>query len=195
MSISKRFCTLFMFCSWSLSAAEPIGVVTAGAELKINGKNVNTVGAPNWPVVAGDELVTGGAGVVITFPDLTRFGLAPYTKVTLKSCDRCVAQLFQGSLEYSKPAGSNMEICALGHAVRPLAGTEGSVRIDNTGRILVKVAGREQVASGGRCACKAGAPWAAAASHTKLVVVVAATGATVAGTSVALTRGKEASAK
>src|SRR4051812_8353055 len=56
MSISKCFCTSFMLCSLSLSAAEPIGVVTAGPELKINGKNVNTSGAPNWPVAAGDEL-------------------------------------------------------------------------------------------------------------------------------------------
>src|SRR5437868_10936150 len=111
MSISKRFFTLCMFCSWSLFAAEPIGVVTAGLELKINGKNVNTAGAPNWPVAAGDELVTGGAGVVISFPDLSRFAMAPNTKITLKSCDRCVAQLFQGSLDYSKPAGSKMEIC------------------------------------------------------------------------------------
>jgi hypothetical protein len=191
----KTFCLFLLFGASFLGAAEPIAVVTADVGLTINGKAIKTAGAPNWPVAAGDELVTGTANAVLSFPDGARLTLEPNTKVALKSCDRCVVQLFQGSVDYSKPAGSKLEMCALGHPVRPVSGSEGSVRIDGSGNVVVKVADKEHVASSGTCACKAGAPWAATASHTKLAVIVAAGGAAVAATSVAVTRGAAASTK
>jgi hypothetical protein len=152
---------------------------------------LQTAGAPNWPVSAGDEIVTGTAGAVLVFEDGARIAMAPHTKLILQQCDRCIAQLFYGAVDYHKPADSKLEFCALGRPVRPDPGTDGSVTVVGSDKVIVKVAGQERVITTGSCPCDAGAPWVLAkagmSSATKIAIITAGTAA-AAGTAVAVTR-------
>jgi len=173
---------LFALLSGTLVAAEPFAVLTASGDIKLNGKPLPTVGAPNWPLELGDELITGVANAVVTFQDGMRIVLAPASKIVLKQCNHCVVQFFQGALDFDKPAGSKADICALGRPVRPAPGTQGSVIIEPPDKIVVKVASEEKVLTSGICPCKLGAPWGMVgmSNGTKVVIVVgvAAAGAT-----------------
>ncbi len=173
--------------------AEPVGVVTSGGDLSVSGKSLPTTGAPNWPISVGDVLVTGKQGAVITLTDGTVLKLAPMTKVALQQCDRCVAQLFSGSLDFVKPAGSLFEMCALGHPVRPAAATDGTVVVQGPKSVVLKTGGTVTDVSGAKCACNASTAWAATGMSTgaKVAIVAAAGGgATAAGLAVASANSK-----
>ncbi len=148
----------------------PLAVLTTGGEVELNGKVLRDEGVPNWPVDAGDEIQTGTKSALITFPDGLKATLAPHTRLVVQKCDRCVAQLYQGGLDYDKPAGSKAEICALGHPVRPAAGSRGSVVVESAEKVLVRVAGLEKVATVGKCGCGMSAA-------TKSVIAVSAVSA------------------
>jgi hypothetical protein len=173
----------------SLFADSPIATVNAPPDLKINGKTVPNTGAPNWPLAKGDELITGTSPAVISFPDGATVTMQPASKLILRTCDRCIIQFFEGTVDYSKPADSKLELCALGHPVRPAPATQGSVIIESQDKVIVKVAGKsDQVEARGKCPCDAGAPWATAGMTLKrkaaLVIIpgAAATAATIAVT-------------
>ncbi len=191
--MSRPLAVFALLFSSSLFAAGPVAVITGGTDIKVNKRPLQTAGAPNWPVAVGDEIVTG-TSAVLTFPDGARVTLGADTRVVIQQCDRCVVQLFRGTTQFVKPAGSKFEMCALGHPVRPSEGTEGSVTVEGKDKVVVRVAGTEQVVTSGTCSCDAGAAWLHAPSHVKTVVLVGA-GAAATGTTVALTRGKRASAQ
>jgi hypothetical protein len=170
-----------------LVAAEPVAVVTAGPGLKINGKAIETAGAPNWPIATGDEVVTTSAAAVVTLRDGGRVTMAPNTKLVIIECDRIVVQLFEGTADYNKPEGSKLEFCALGHPIRPAVGTQGSIIIENGERVVVRVGDTQQVASGGKCSCDAGAPWARSHKRRLALIILGLAGAG-AGTAVTVTR-------
>ena len=182
-------------CALSLYPGEPVAVVTTGGDLTVSGKTLPTVGAPNWPVAAGEVLVTGKQGSVVTLKDGTVLKLAPLTKVALQQCDRCVAQLFSGSLDYVKPAGSVFEMCALGHPVRPAADSQGSVVIQGPKSVVLKTGGVVTDLTGTKCACNASAAFGGAGMSTgaKVAIVAAAGGgATAVGLGVASANSKSA---
>ncbi len=187
----------FLLIAAPLFAAAPVATVTAGAGLTINGKPIPAAGAPNWPVAAGDTLVTADAPASLAFPDGARLALAPHTRVALQHCDRCVAQLFEGAVDYDKPAGSNFELCVVGRLVRPAAGTQGSVVVEGPDKVVVKTPGGEQLSSEGKCACNAGAPWATPgmSGKTKAAIVIAAAGGGATATTIALTKPDKKSKK
>jgi hypothetical protein len=189
----KRLALLVFLCTSLVLAADPIATATGGSNLQINGKAAATAGAPNWPMAIGDELLTGAAPAVVSFPDGTRLTLGAGTKIVLQVCDRCVAQLFQGLIEYHKPASSKLEVCALGHHVKPAAGSDGSIVVVGSEKVVVKVANKEQVASGGTCPCGTGSPWrktGMSADKKALLIVVPAA---AAGAAITLTSGAPAS--
>jgi hypothetical protein len=191
----KRLALLTVIAACVLLAAAPVATVTGGPDLKINGKVVATAGAPNWPLAAGDELLTGAATAVVSFPDAARLTMKANTKLVLQVCDRCIVQLFQGSLDYHKPPDSNLEVCALGHRIRPVPGADGSIAVVNEEEVVLKVADKEQVASGGTCPCRAGAPWGklGMSAKKKAALILVPAGAAAAGTAVGVTAGHAAS--
>jgi hypothetical protein len=65
-------------------AGTPTGVITTGSGLTINGKAVQSAGAPNWPVSAGDQISAGKQGAVVTLKDGTRVAVAPMSTIELK---------------------------------------------------------------------------------------------------------------
>jgi hypothetical protein len=193
--VLKRLAVLVILCTCLALAADPIATATGGPNLQINGKTAATAGAPNWPLAIGDELLTGAVPAVVSFPDGARLTLAAGTKIVVQVCDRCVAQLFQGSIEYHKSASSKLEVCALGHHVKPAAGSDGSIAVVNLEKVVVKVADKGQVASGGTCPCRTGAPWGKAgmSADKKALLILVPAAAAATGAAVAVTSGTPAS--
>jgi hypothetical protein len=177
---------LLVFLLTFALAAQPVATLTTGGYVKVNGNVIPTTAAPNWPLAASDEIVTVGDLAVITFPDGVIITLAKSTRVTLRVCDRCVVQLFEGAATYQMPASSKLQLCALGHPIKPGPDTEGTVSIDN-GRVFVQTVGQNQVEAGkGQCSCDAGAPWLS--THKKAVLIIAGAGAAATAATIAVTR-------
>jgi hypothetical protein len=131
--------------------------------------------------------VTAGDLAVITFPDGARVTLGKSTRVTLRVCDRCVLQLFEGAAAYKMPETSRLQLCALGHPVKPAPQTEGTVSIGSNGEVFVQVVGQAPVEVGkGQCACEAGAHWLT--NKKKAAIIIAAAGAAATVTTIAVTR-------
>ena len=178
---------LLVFLLTFALAAQPVATLTTGGYVKVNGNVIPTTAAPTWPLAASDEVATAGDLAVLTFPDGVIITLAKSTRVTLRVCDRCVIQLFEGAATYKMPVSSKLQICALGHPVKPAPGTEGTVSIGSTGDVYVQVVGQNQVEAGkGQCACEAGAPWLSTHKKAVVILVGAAAGATAA--TIAVTR-------
>jgi hypothetical protein len=173
-------------------SAQPVATLTTGGYIKVNGTVIPTTGAPTWPLAASDEVVTVGDVAVITFPDGVHVTMAKNTRATLRVCDRCVIQLYEGEVGYKMPETSKVQICALGHPVKPAPQTEGTVSIDNRGEVVVQVVGQGQVEAGkGQCACEAGAPWL---THRKeAILIIAGAGAAATAATIAVTRPSSAS--
>ncbi|MGC9970666.1 MAG: hypothetical protein ABSE56_08755 [Bryobacteraceae bacterium] len=168
-------------------SAQPVATLTTGGYVKVNGTVIPTTAAPNWPLAASDEIVTAEDVAVITFPDGVRVTLAKSTRVTLRVCDRCVVQLYVGAVTYKMPVSSKLQVCALGHPIKPAPETEGSVSIGANGEVFVQVVGQAQVEAGkGQCACEAGAPWLG--SHKTAVVIIAGAAAAATVAAIAVTR-------
>jgi hypothetical protein len=189
--LNRLFAILMLSCS--LMAAKPIATLTAGPGVTMNGRPLETTGAPNWPVSVKDKIATGDAAAVITFANGTTLTLGPNTKVAFQQCDRVVVQLFEGSVEYRMPADSSLEFCASGRPVQPARGASGSIVIQTPEQVLVKTDDEVRVVSTGTCSCDAGAPWFVKGMSAKSKVAIAvaaaaaATGATVAITTPAKT--------
>ena len=177
---------LFALSTGMLFAADPFAILTASGDIKLNGRPLPTVGAPNWPLEVGDELITGAAKAVLTFPDGMRIALAPASKVVLQQCGHSVVQFFQGALDYDKPADSKAELCALGRPVKPAPGSHGSVTIELPDKVLVRVASEQKVLTSGKCPCSLGAPWGIGgmSAGAKAAIVMGAAGATATAATV-----------
>jgi hypothetical protein len=176
-----------------LGAAEPLAVLTASGDIKLNGKPLPTAGAPNWPLDAGDEVLTGETGAVIAFSDSMRVTLGRDSRLVLQQCGRCVAQFYRGALDYDKPAGSKAEICALGRPVRPAPGSSGSVIAESAGKIVLRAGGEDKVLTTGKCPCNLGAPWAITGMSTGAKAGIAAGVAGAAATAGAIRATRPAS--
>ncbi len=150
---------LLALFSGTLPAAEPFAILTVSGDIKLNGKPLPTVGAPNWPLEAGDELTTGTANAAVVFSDGMRIRLAYNSKVAVQRCDHCVVQFYDGALDYDKPVQSKADICVLGRRVRPVPGSQGSVTIEPPDKVVVRVASEKNVLTSGKCPCKLAAPW------------------------------------
>lgn len=182
----RKYCFILIFAACAL-ASPPVATITAGPGVMLNGKPLRTNGAPNWPVSEGDEILTANASAVLAMTDGTVLTLRPHTRIVVQQCDRCIVQLFSGSVAFRKPASSNFEFCALGRPVRPQPDTEGTVIIEASDRVVVQATGEEQLIAAGHCACNAGAPWAATGKKAKIAIVAAAAAAAT-GVTVAVTR-------
>ncbi len=176
---------LMLLLSCAAYAADPVATVTTGGFLKVNGNVIPTTGAPTWPLYAGDEVITEPNTAVVTIlADGSRFMLGTVTRIVIKSCSRCVIQLWRGSTNWDTPKDANSEVCALGHPVDPKPLTKGVIKIDQNNKVIVTTPEEGQVeVRSGKCECGAGIPWLTG----KKAAIILATGAVAAlATGVAL---------
>jgi len=170
-----------------LAAAAPIATLTTGGPVKVNGTLVPTAGAPTWPLVLGDEIATTTQPAMMLFADGDRVTLAQNTRVNLPKCSPPVLDILEGTITYKMAPASKLLLCALGRPIKPERETEGSLTIEGPDKVVVRVAGKEQVqVPPGACPCEVPpAAWLTAKKVTVLVVVGAAS---VAGLTYGLTR-------
>lgn len=170
-----------------LAAAAPIATLSTGGPVKVNGTLVPTAGAPTWPLVLGDEIATTTQPAMMLFADGDRVTLAQNTRVNLPKCSPPVLDILEGTITYKMAPASKLLLCALGRPIKPERETEGSLTIEGPDKVVVRVAGKEQVqVPPGACPCEVPpAAWLTAKKVTVLVVVGAAS---VAGLTYGLTR-------
>ncbi|MGA2435682.1 MAG: hypothetical protein ABSG25_10395 [Bryobacteraceae bacterium] len=205
---------LTIVLSCAAYAADPVGTITAGGFLKVNGHVVPTKGTPTWPLFAGDEVITEpDAAMVMIADDGSRLALGTLTRIVIKNCagastamptamptatptapvtgnvvksyTRSVVQLHSGSVIWEASKDPKIQICALGHPVDPEPLSRGTVIIDEHSNVSVITPERGQVVvPKGSCGCFAGIPWL----HASTTTIVLATGAVAAlATGLALT--------
>lgn len=62
--------------------SQAVASVSGAGAFSINGASLAN-GVPSWPLMAGDQIVTGASSAVITLPDGTELELSPRSKVTI----------------------------------------------------------------------------------------------------------------
>lgn len=124
------------FRRYTLRAAAQLSLLLALGFIMANGRTVaragstNTftlrgadtppIGAPTWPVLAGDEIVAGVAPVSISFLDGSRVVLRPRSsaRVRLDEGGAPVLELRDASASFSLKPGSPVRLFAAGKPVR-----------------------------------------------------------------------------
>ncbi len=93
-------------------AAQPVGYVRSARELRINNVAMPTGGIRVWPVVTGDDLLTGAEPALIRLADGSRVTLAAKSraKVESGSGDRTIVRLLEGALDFQLSRASKAEI-------------------------------------------------------------------------------------
>lgn len=96
-----------------LTAASPVAKITSGEPFILSGAKVPVTGVANWPLVAGDEIVTAKAPGRIDFPDGSRVYVMPNSKlrVTVER-GRTLLRLEEGALSYRLARESRLGLAA-----------------------------------------------------------------------------------
>jgi hypothetical protein len=131
----RRFSVLRLFCyalllALVLTAASPVAKITSGEPFILSGAKVPVTGVANWPLVAGDEIVTAKAPGRIDFPDGSRVYVMPNSKlrVTVER-GRTLLRLDEGALSYRLARESRLGLTA--------GSRESLPRDSRGGRLLV----------------------------------------------------------
>lgn len=99
-----------------LVAAPPIAKYTSAGPFLLSGTSVPTDGIPNWPLVAGDEIVTKQAPGEADFADGTRILVLPNTRITFdRNGNRTLVRLMKGAVAYKFAKDSYVDLAAKSH--------------------------------------------------------------------------------
>lgn len=113
-------------------AAGPVGSVSSSAPFTLRGAPVKVAGVPEWPVLAGDEIVAGTAPAMITFRDGSRVQLNANSRAKVAVTGKqTVLRLTNGQLAYKLSSKSrSTDVAALGFGALPAESSEGLVSIN-----------------------------------------------------------------
>jgi len=120
-------------------AANPIGVLTSAGSLRLNGVSLPVEGVPNWPLTAGDEIITGSHPAVIVLHDQSRVKIDKKSRVMLKRlAGRVEVWILAGTLADLIPKLSETKIRLPGQPGEDLDldPSEGEVTVDENGGII-----------------------------------------------------------
>jgi hypothetical protein len=125
-----RFFSFGLILALALTAATPVAKITSGEPFILSGTQVPVAGVPNWPLVAGDEIVTAKAPGRIDFPDGSRVYVMPNSKLRITVEEkRTVVHLEEGALTYRLAKDSTLGLAA--------GSRESLPRDSRGGRLLV----------------------------------------------------------
>lgn len=92
-------------------AASPIGSIRSGESFFLSGVEMPVAGIRSWPVVEGDEIVTGSALAILSFPDGSRVTLAAGSHVKLEAGGPPTkVRLVTGSLRFQLSSAPKIDI-------------------------------------------------------------------------------------
>ena len=142
--------------------ARPIGTVSSARPLSLSGTTMSPTGAPSWPVMAHDELVTQGTTLFTTADNDTVIFNAN-TKARLDSLPitggappQTYILLREGGLTFDAKA-SRLYLCAGGRLFVPEVQAAGVIRIEANGTLTQGVS-RGVFAEQGQRSCTEAGP-------------------------------------
>jgi len=120
--------------AWRAKAA----TATATAPFKLRGAEVNPVGVPSWPVMAGDEIEAGTGPVTLTFDDGSKVALSPGAKGMVEVRNgKVVFVLKDGEALYDMKGPDSVTLMAQGKPVNPSA-MQGTYCVGCTGKAAAR---------------------------------------------------------
>ncbi|MGJ5813064.1 hypothetical protein [Paludibaculum fermentans] len=113
-------------------AAGPVATASSGEDFSLKGAVAPVAGVPSYPVMAGDEIRSGGAATVLRFKDGSKVTLAPHAAARVEDSGSQVAvRLLSGGGAYSFSQGSSVQLFAGNRSV-PTTGSTGSFSLPTT---------------------------------------------------------------
>ena len=109
-----------------LSAAQPVASATSNAPFTLHGTEVDTVGTPTWPVMEGDEIVSGPKPVTLNFKDGSRLMLQKNSKAKVTAVKGAVVlDMIAGAVLVATLTSKSKVVVA--SQSQPIAATQGQV--------------------------------------------------------------------
>ena len=106
-------CMLTMVCLVGL-AQRPVATITSSEAFELSGVRVPVAGVPQWPLVSGDEVVSGNAPALVSFSDGSRVTMNAHSRVRLQvSGKETVLRLLKGDMAYKVGKSSPVRLAAL----------------------------------------------------------------------------------
>ena len=109
------------FLANAVPAQTQIASAGSSGPFELRGASVNSeAGVPSWPLIAGDEIVTGDSPVIVTFPDGSTVTIGVGSKATMEMSGQTPAlDLTSGSLQFALKSRSSMTILQYGQVISP----------------------------------------------------------------------------
>jgi hypothetical protein len=121
-----RILTTFAIASWVAAtafAAAPVGTASSSGAFDLNGIAMAPEGVSSWPVIAGDEVRSGAAPVIIRFQDGSRMTLGEQSRVRLTATGDAVSvNLIGGQAQFALSTDSSMQVLNQGRQVGTRSG-------------------------------------------------------------------------
>jgi len=115
-----------------------LATATSTQPFTLNGQTVNPSGVPNWPVMAGNEIVAGSAPVTLTFSDGSRISLAPGSRARVEDVGgKLTFRLLEGEAAYDLRGLDSVSLIAIDRVVKP-SGLRGTYAIAGARRSAAK---------------------------------------------------------
>lgn len=128
-----RLLCLAVILGLPLAAASPVAKITSGEPFILSGTRVPVAGIPNWPLVAGDEVVTAKAPGRIDFADGSRVYVMPNSKIKITvESGRTVVRLEEGALSYTFAKDSTAGVAARSNGAISKDSREGRLLLDGS---------------------------------------------------------------
>jgi hypothetical protein len=123
----QRAISLLVVLAMVVFGWQQVAMVSSTGGFTLRGATVSPgQGVPNWPVMAGDEIVAGTKPVTITFPDGSTVTLAAGSKAKVEmEGGQPVVRLESGAASYSFKTPGAVKLYALDRVVTP-TGLTGS---------------------------------------------------------------------
>ncbi len=115
--MTAKLLVIAVVCVTLALAGDPVATVSTSGSLTLNGTQVPNAGVSEWPVAAGDEIVTTTAPAVILFRDGTRIAVDRNTRARLNKTGRTGVDVITGAVSYKAASASDVSMFALGRPV------------------------------------------------------------------------------
>lgn len=140
-AILSRFACFAVLISAGISyAAEPIANIRSSTTFKVQGVSVPSTVTTAWPLVSGDEIVTGSSSASILLNDGSRVNVEKDSRVKLETAaGETTLRILSGSLFYKKADQSRLSVFSMDSRVK--LASQGVVAAKPTGTALAPQTG------------------------------------------------------
>ena len=126
---------LAVICSVGL-AEKPVATITSSETFELSGVRVPVAGVPQWPLVSGDEVVSGNAPALVSFADGSRVTMNAHSRVKLQvSGKETVLRLLKGDVAYKVSKSSPVRLAALSKDTLLDSSGEGLLSTDGSAAV------------------------------------------------------------